>query len=543
MDHRAHDRQLPLLTQRDVFDACTHGGRKWIIVDNTVLDVASLIEDKDGAHKGGNVFSLGRDNTHLFHELHANLPVMKSAHRPELASITAHIQEKVRNCAVGVLSRDDATTEGSSGPPLTDPRHRFWQPSAKKPPFVERTRTAIGDPALAARLVREATQDLSAVERRAFFAVVGLLVADAAAQPTHWNYKITYFHNLLKAQNRFERPEFLIPTQNQYYEVPCGNNSCFGDQAWVVLESLCRGTGTCKRVDTGDLLKAHVEKFGPQRKLRTRKRNANCGEGGLLGDEPQPSSGAVEKDFDYDYYGPLGNTNVQSAGDLPIRGPWRHGSLDRFLRNVLSSGKGYPECGSNDGSSDCFIRIVPVVARFAGVREKFLSCEDSRFLGGELSLESEVEKVVRLTQNNSLTVAYACAAARILEQIILHGCRGGEAVQRVCAAAEAQAASMGRSTTSTASAMQQLRGSVSSSSEAPELQKEKSSKQQKSTTSPLLAKLVRKSSASAPSASSHNGAASRLNAEIAEQMTELTEELSSYPYLDGVKMFSGGQCT
>lgn len=408
----AHASPLPVLSQSDITLACKQG-MKWIIVDNTVLDVGPLIDDKDGAHKGGNVFSIGRDNTHLFHELHANLPHMPSAHRPDLPSITTHIQEKVQKHAVGILlSRQHEI-------PLTDPNHTFWVPTERKPPYLKKVSTSMS---ATGECVEEAVlRAIDGIEPnsgkwRAFWAVLGVIVADAAAQPTHWNYKVTYYHNQLKQMNRWKTPEFICPSLNAYYQVPCGSNSCFGDQAFNILQSLVR----CGTLSTNDLIAAHVEKFGP-------------------GGE----------------YGRLGSTNVQSAGDLPISGPWRHGNLDRFLRNV-QKGAAFPKCGSNDGSSDCFVRAVPVIALFAG----------------HPGLMSYVTDVVRVTQNSAFTVGYACAAARILEQIILNGLNGNDAI-RVAAEGMLQ--------------------------------------------------------------SKHH-----LESDIGAQLAEL-QELQHLPYLEGVKMYSGGQ--
>jgi len=182
------------------------------------------------------------------------------------------------------------------------------------------------------------------------------------------------------------------------------------------LQSLVR----CGAVNTNDLVESHVQKFGPNTE-----------------------------------YGPLGSTNVQSAGDLPIKGPWRHGSLDTFLRNIRR-GLTFPECGSNDGSSDCFVKVVPVIALFAGHPD----------------LVSYVTDVVRVTQNNTTTVGYACAAARILEQIILKGTHGQEAI-RVAAKTMVQSTN-------------------------------------------------------------------RVDSEIGAQLEEL-RDLQDLPYLDGVKMYSGGR--
>lgn len=361
--------RLPALSSADIAAACRRG-EKWIIVDNTVLDVSSLLAEDNTAHKGGDVFSIGRDNTHLFRELHANLPPMMSKHRPDLPSITDHIREKVQLTAVGVL----ASRRGEV--PLTDPAHAFWRPTDRKPPYLEAVGSSIAAAGKeATELVAAAVTGLTvgSVEWRAFWAVVGVLVADAAAQPTHWNYKVTYYHEALKNLGRWDSPEFLRPSLNAYYHVPLGSHSCFGDQAAVVLRSLVRAGG----LDLEDLIRAHVDKFGPR------------GE-----------------------YGPLGRHDGAAAGDLPISGPWRHGSIATFLQNVARGAK-WPQCGSNDGSSDCFVKIVPVVALYAGHKQ----------------LLSEVAKVVRVTQNNQWTVGYACAAARVLEQIILNGVEGEEAIR------------------------------------------------------------------------------------------------------------------
>ena len=349
-------------------------GRQLVIIDNSIIDVTALQDEKSG-HKGGNVFNIGADNTFLFHELHANLPRMPSKHRPDLPSITAHIQEKVRDNFVAILH------ERRTEVPLSDPAHHMWAPSQRKPPYLEQVSSSLdatGEDASAA--VASAIAGLepgTAASRALFWAVVGSLVADAASQPTHWNYKVTYYQDALRQAHRWDNPEFITPSLNAYYRVPCGSHSCFGDQAATVLESLVACGG---KVDPSHLVQAHVRKFGPD--------------------------GA---------YGQLGRHDGIGAGDLPIDGPWRHGSIDGFLRNV-TSGKSWPACGTRDGSSDCFVKIVPVVAAYAGSPEML----------------ARVADVVRVTQNNRITVAYAQTAARVLEQLILDGSSSGmDAVRSV----------------------------------------------------------------------------------------------------------------
>ncbi len=379
MSARAACRALPAISRAEFAEACRRG-KQWVIVDNSIIDVTALQDERSG-HKGGNIFNIGADNTFLFHELHANLPSMPSKHRPDLPSITAHIQEKVRENIVGIL--DNRRNEA----PLSDPSHRFWKPTERKPAYLEQVSTSLSatgvDPATA---IQEATAGLvpGSPASRAFWAVVGGLVADSAAQPTHWNYKVTYYQDALRQAHRWDTPEFLTPSHNAYYRVPCGSHSCFGDQAAVVLQSLVESGG---RVDVDDLVRAHVAKFDERSE-----------------------------------YGRLGRHDGIGAGDLPIDGPWRHGSIAQFLANVRQ-GKRWPATGTRDGSSDCFVKIVPVVAAYAGTAE----------------LLERVADVVRVTQNNRITVAYAQAAARVLEQLIMKGMSGADAVQAATDALHADA--------------------------------------------------------------------------------------------------------
>ena len=275
--------------------------------------------------------------------------------------------------------------------PLSDPAHRFWKPTERKPAYIEQVSSSLSAAGVdASSALAEATVGLEpgSPASRAFWAVVGALVADAAAQPTHWNYKVTYYQDALKQAHRWETPEFLVPSHNAYYRVPCGSHSCFGDQAAVVLQSLVACGG---RVDVEDLVRAHVEKFDERSE-----------------------------------YGKLGRHDGIGAGALPIDGPWRHGSIAGFLGNVRS-GRSWPRTGTADCSSDCFVKIVPVVAAYAGTAEML----------------ARVADVVRVTQNNRVTIAYAQAAARVLEEIILTGASGAAAVRAATAALEADTSADG----------------------------------------------------------------------------------------------------
>merc|ERR1712232_541658 len=162
----------------------------------------------------------------------------------------------------------------------------------------------------------------------------------------------------------------MRPSMNAYYHVPMGKQSCYGDQALEVLRSLV----ACGGMDPHHLERSFMNRFS---------------EHGEYG--PLPHEG-------------LYNGSKQDVRELPIKGPWRHISLAGFLKNI-NRGKHWPHCGTNDAQADCFVRIVPVVALYAGRPE----------------LLERVEQAVRVTQDNSPSVAVAQAFARLLETIIISG--------------------------------------------------------------------------------------------------------------------------
>lgn len=353
-------------------------GSKWLIIDGTIIDVSKLTQKGDTLHKGGGDMltrSVGDDLTGYFIYYHANTPRIKSLHKPGLSHLE-HVREKIVDNAVGLLDTHRHM------PPLTSSRHRFWVESDEKDPYHEHSLTSLAAKGLDTKThvgsVLNGIQP-NTVEARAFWAIVGCLLADAAAQPTHWNYKISYFHEDLRRRNRWDNPEFLRPSMNTYYHVPMGCNSCYGDQAHEVLLSLAE----CEGVDPRALEKRFVNRFSE---------DSDYG--------PLPQDG-------------LYNGNKQHVRDLPITGPWRHISLAGFLRNV-KQGYHYPRSGTGDAQADCFVRIVPVVALYAGHPD----------------LLEKVAQVVRLTQDNPPAVAVSQALARILEGIIVSGSNGPQAINR-----------------------------------------------------------------------------------------------------------------
>lgn len=357
------------------FQELCHQGRKLIVVDGSVLDVEEL---QDREHKGGAVYAIGADMTGTFAGAHGNVRQRVSAHRdgsdgkPAL-TVMQNIMEKVGTYTIGYL-------DSHVGTRLTDGAHRYWVPGKAKAEYNEAVQSSLDaegvDPA---QILTEVLRGLprESLKARAFAAVVGSLVADAAAQPTHWNYSQKPYQEKLQQMGRWEKPEFLRPSINAFYQVPTGTNSCYGDQALLVLESLV-ARGAC---DPRDICKRFVEAFQ---------------EGGSI-----------------EHYGPLDRGNP-TAGELPIQGGWRHGSVLGFLENVQKKGRAWPRCGSNDAQADCFVKVVPVVALYAGTKQML----------------EMVEAAIRVTQNHEQAVVFGLAAARILEACIL-GEMPADAIQAV----------------------------------------------------------------------------------------------------------------
>uniref|UniRef100_A0A8B9JR58 Selenoprotein J n=1 Tax=Astyanax mexicanus TaxID=7994 RepID=A0A8B9JR58_ASTMX len=181
----------------------------------------------------------------------------------------------------------------------------------------------------------------------------------------HWVYNLQQLEEYLADD---PEPEFRSESVNPFYRRETGRQSCYGDQSYVLLESLSE----CRGLDVEDLKRRVYGFFGP----------------GSEYDSPVN-----------DPYRDKGAPRPQ----LPIEGPWRQASLKSFIRNV-DSGKSETGCDS-DVQMDGVARLAPIVAFYAGKPEMLEKVEDS----------------VRVTQNNDQSVAVTLAAARFLEHFILNG--------------------------------------------------------------------------------------------------------------------------
>lgn len=212
-------------------------------------------------------------------------------------------------------------------------------------------------------------ESLSPLMARKVAAIVGACVADAAAMPLHWIYKENVMKSLTANK---EEIEFRVPSANPFYRLETGKNTCYSDQAYVMLKSLVESKG----LDIAHQIDANYRFFGPDSEYESKENSAY-----KVGKEDK--------------------INVKKT--LPIIGPWRHGCIKEFLKNVQENTS--PSGAREDDQIDCAVRIIPLVALYAGHPEML----------------QKVEAGLRVLQESDMAVASGMAAARILEQYILHG--------------------------------------------------------------------------------------------------------------------------
>eukprot|EP00049_Salpingoeca_infusionum_P027835 m.34581 g.34581 ORF g.34581 m.34581 type:complete len:359 (-) comp9780_c0_seq2:399-1475(-) len=95
---------------------------------------------------------------------------------------------------------------------------------------------------------------------------------------------------------------------------------------------------------------------------------------------------------------------------------YQDGSTQGFLQN-MKQGIQWPNCGANDAQADAIVHSLPVIALYAGHPDML----------------SHVQTVTRITQNTDKAVAFASAAARILEKVVVNGTSGYDAVHTTIA--------------------------------------------------------------------------------------------------------------
>uniref|UniRef100_A0A673FT56 Crystallin J1C-like n=1 Tax=Sinocyclocheilus rhinocerous TaxID=307959 RepID=A0A673FT56_9TELE len=114
-----------------------------------------------------------------------------------------------------------------------------------------------------------------ALADRAIGAIIGSAVADAAAQPLHWVYDLQKLSVLL---SQSPEPEFRPESANPFYRRNTGQQSCYGDQAFVLLESLSE----CEGLNVEDLKQRTYKFFGPGSEYDTPVNDPYSDKGGKL---------------------------------------------------------------------------------------------------------------------------------------------------------------------------------------------------------------------------------------------------------------------
>jgi hypothetical protein len=212
---------------------------------------------------------------------------------------------------------------------------------------------------------------LSEIQQRRVTAIIGSLVADAAAQPIHWVYE--GMQDMLEGM---EHPEFRPTSANPYYNIPTGLQSPYGDQLITMLESLVASNG----FDAADSARRMMVAFGPNSPY------TNTG--------PQAYSKGMKDKSMY-----------------PIKGKWRNFVLNRFV-TYFPTGvtlEDYIHVDSNV-DPDNIVRLIPLVALYAGQPDMLQIAE-------EAALQLQV---------NDMITTLVLAACRIVQQFILHGEMGSE---------------------------------------------------------------------------------------------------------------------
>lgn len=322
--------ELPVISWSEFQRRVKEDKEELILVAGCVIDVSEL---QEGEHKGGAIYNLGADMTNLFMGTHANPPDRQSVHVEDFR-VVENIQDKVNTWTVALLDEstrpndpklikldldgipgytESASTSGKKnlatkstdvdpgGRKLTDSTHPWWVPSKIKEgtTITSETSIAAAPGRDAAAILQEKMAGLSSgIAQRCFGAIVGYFVSDAAAQPSHWVYEVPRLTATLRNRGIYDRPEFVSPALNAFYSLPIGNRSCYGDQAWVLMKHL---------VDSGN---------------------------STLSVTPQKLEAEFTTAFDVNGslgYGAIDGTLGLTQENMPIDGPWRHGSIKGFV--------------------------------------------------------------------------------------------------------------------------------------------------------------------------------------------------------------------
>ena len=214
-------------------------------------------------------------------------------------------------------------------------------------------------------------QALDSVRARCVGAIVGAIVADAAAMGVQWIYdpeELERRHAACLAAGHLGL-DFHDPPASPHFDYESGRNSPYGEQSLVLLESLAEHG--C--LDTA----AYADAFG-----------------GLFG-----------------------------AG---WRG-YRDASCKGFLRR-WATGAMPPATGADDFQINCVVRLPSLITAFGGVGRCGGGGKNSK--NNNQELREAVVAATRVTQNTPRAVAWALMMTDVLEPMIYEGMSPARAVQQ-----------------------------------------------------------------------------------------------------------------
>ena len=165
---------------------------------------------------------------------------------------------------------------------------------------------------------------------------------------------------------------------NPFYRVADGRQSCYGDQLRCVVRSLARRGGV---VDAGDVAAA----------LRDR----------MTGRDYEATAAVRRTREAY--------ADDQRATAPPVDGPWRHGTIERFLErpNAVTD---------DDASADALLRTLPVAAVLATGRG--VEADEREETRADQAMLGAVDAVVAVTQRNDDAREHAAAVAVAIARLV-----------------------------------------------------------------------------------------------------------------------------
>mmetsp|Transcript_31082 Transcript_31082/g.80970 ORF Transcript_31082/g.80970 Transcript_31082/m.80970 type:complete len:576 (+) Transcript_31082:133-1860(+) len=240
---------------------------------------------------------------------------------------------------------------------------------------------------------------------RALGSIVGSLVADAAAMGVHWVYDLEALQHLSQqALSDVNRPMTASTAhgpqqqqQQQQFQV-----NAFGDSNPAAAK-IAAGVAHALNAPPLEFLDPPRSPFYSY----ASGRNSPYGEQVLVLLQSIAKCGGLDCcQYAASFAQAFQDTN----------GGYRDVSAKGFLANHLQ-GLQPPYTGANDAQANCIVRCPPLVACWAGSPGLFPA----------------VQHATRVTQNSSAACVWACAAAAILEAVVLTGCSPSQAVAAVAA--------------------------------------------------------------------------------------------------------------